>query len=1344
MKTKAIVLVAFMLASSPSLSVAGKTGANAKTETSAEARAKAAYDAARKAARAAEAAVVPLRIAMQKAETAYANATKAANAKRQQATNTKNLAGEVGVKELKKAEANVPVSIKILADAIKAKPVADKALAAAKAAALPLQQAYDKAQKAADEAQAAAKIASDAANKLYNEARRTTVRATARRRKADAAKSALTRARQDEQRLRNQADNAPKKLAEAEMQKKAADAALVKTGKRMADATTAYQAAEKAALAAEANARVFSKAQVQQAAAQAVAKRKAVDAAKIALTRAQQNEQQARTRAAAAGRKLAGAPAHKRAADDALVNASTQVALAVTASQAAEQTALRVAARARRIAAGAGKSETEKKRAVDEASAWRKAADAARAALAKTQQGEKTAQVRAEAAAKTLATAAAQKKSADAALAGARKQVTVAATALQTAEQASQKAQAAARAMASHTARPEQQKRQAAADAAGKRKEADAAGAVLAKAQGARRQSQKLVNVAVQKLHLATVQKKLVDTALANVRKQVVSCAATWEAAEKTAREFEKVAAGKRHAAAQAVAKRKAVAATAAALTEARQGEQKARNQANTAQKAVTAALARKKLADGALANARRQVAAATKSAAKSALAKAKQGEKTAQAQVTAAGKKLTEAQAQKKLAIAALTGAKTKTASANNANQTARAAAGELIQLDAERRQAAAQLSAKRKTAYAARMALAPKQKALEQAVIQVNAAAQNVTRAQARKKSAEEYLVNLKKRIASAKRTHLADERAAKAAEALAAPLKVKAEKPRAAYVAASKIADKKRQLAEQAKTVLYRMVAARELAGILESSDPPKPANGIDEIIFAKLKALGIKPVLCSDAVFLRRAFLDLTGKLPRAREAKAFIQSTNRKKRAALIDRLLERSAHVDYWAMKWSDILRVKAEFPVKVWPNAAQAYYRWIWESIARNKPYDRFAREMLTSSGSNYRVGPVNFYRAIQNKTPEGIASSVGLVFMGVRVHAWSKERRADMALFFSQVGYKPTSEWKEEIVFWDPLHSTTVTGSIAPGISAVAKSVTATNRIPRALAKPLSENRPLAVVFPDGAKTTIRPNRDPREVFTDWLIQPKNPWFAKAIVNRTWAWAMGRGIIHEPDDIRKDNPPGNPALLACLEKELVSSGYDLKHLKRLIFTSTAYQFSSIPRFKGPEAKANFAHSLLRRVEAEVLIDALNEITGSSDLYTSAVPEPFTYIPKGVSAVALADGSITSSFLSLFGRSARATGMENERINELASTQWLHMLNSATIQRKLQSGPKLAALISAGGKPREIAERLYLTILSRFPTDADIKSAEEYAKSGVTKGRNVWIDLAWALINSPEFLLRH
>jgi len=529
------------------------------------------------------------------------------------------------------------------------------------------------------------------------------------------------------------------------------------------------------------------------------------------------------------------------------------------------------------------------------------------------------------------------------------------------------------------------------------------------------------------------------------------------------------------------------------------------------------------------------------------------------------------------------------------------------------------------------------------------------------------------------------------------------------------------------------------------VFESPAPAVPANAIDKFVFAKLASLHIKPVLCSDAVFVRRAYLDITGRLPTADEAQAFIKDAKTpNKRAALVNRLLNYPAHADYWAMKWSDILRIKAEFPVNLWPNAAQAYHRWVKASLLRNKPYDQFAREMLTSSGSNFRVPPVNFYRAVQVKSPEGLAGAVALVLMGARVDSWPKDRLAGMAAFFSQVAYKPTSEWKEEIVFWNPYKPGGLAISGAPGYDAVAKSIQATNEIPGALEKPLPPPKPLEAVFPDGTKTRIPPDRDPRDVFADWLIRPDNPWFAKAAVNRMWAWVMGRGIIHEPDDIRDDNPPSNPELLAYLAKELVSHHYDMRHVKRLIFTSTTYQLSSIARVKTPEARANFASYPLRRLEAEVLLTAINRITGTTDLLTSAVPEPFTYIPKNMPAVAVADGSITSTFLTLFGRSARATGMENERVNELASPQWLHLLNSGHIQDKLRKGPKLRAILTSSKNREEVIRKLYLTILSRFPTADEIKAAEEYAKSGVAKSQEVGIDLAWALLNSEEFLFRH
>ncbi len=558
-----------------------------------------------------------------------------------------------------------------------------------------------------------------------------------------------------------------------------------------------------------------------------------------------------------------------------------------------------------------------------------------------------------------------------------------------------------------------------------------------------------------------------------------------------------------------------------------------------------------------------------------------------------------------------------------------------------------------------------------------------------------------------------------------------------------------------------------AAADVApNVFESPVPPTPAGELDRIVFAKLSSLDIQPVLCSDAVFVRRVYLDVIGTLPTANEAREFIQDPDtQNKRRALIDRLLERSEYADYWAMKWGDILRIKAEFPVNLWPNAAQAYHRWVRASIAENKPYDKFVREMLTSSGSNFRVGQVNFYRAVQSKTPETVANAVALTFLGSRIDAWPEDRRNGLAVFFSQIGYKPTSEWKEEFVFWDPLGATAAPGNTVPGRAAISTSgkpasEAAPAETPPAATEPAADTKPLTAVFPDGTEIQLPPNRDPREVFADWLITPQNPWFTRSIVNRVWAWLLGRGIIHEPDDLRDDNPPSNPQLLAYLEKELAANHYDLKQLYRLILNSSTYQLSSMPRFSGPQAEANFASYPLRRLDAEVLIDAVNKITGTSDLYTSPIPEPFTNIPRDKPAIAIADGSITSPFLALFGRSARATGMENERDNKPVPAQSLHMLNSSHIQQKLEQSPKLKAIFESGRKPREIVAELYLTILSRQPTDDDIKTALEYSaagtesrsasrsgkqgRSGSMKRREDWLDITWALINSTEFLYRH
>jgi hypothetical protein len=502
-----------------------------------------------------------------------------------------------------------------------------------------------------------------------------------------------------------------------------------------------------------------------------------------------------------------------------------------------------------------------------------------------------------------------------------------------------------------------------------------------------------------------------------------------------------------------------------------------------------------------------------------------------------------------------------------------------------------------------------------------------------------------------------------------------------------------------------------AARAQTGPYESPAKLAPTGEIDQLVFSRLKQLDIQPAnLCSDAVFVRRAYLDVIGTQPSAPEASRFILNRDPNKRAKLIDQLLARDEFADYWAMKWSDLLRVKAEFPIDLWPNAAQAYHHWIRSAIEQNQPYDQFVRDQLTASGSNFEVGQANFYRAMQNRDPKGIAQAVALTFMGERADKWPKERLAGMAAFFSQVGIKTTAEWKEEIVYFNPA----------------------------------STNALAAATFPDGTPVKLSPDRDPREVFADWLIDPKNPWFARNIVNRAWFWLLGRGVIQEPDDIRPDNPPVNPELLAYLEKEFVASHYDLKQLFRLILNSQTYQLSSIPRSTKPEAAANFGFYPVRQLDAEVLSDALCEITGTTEKYSSSIPEPFTFIPEKERSIALPDGSITSSFLEMFGRPPRDTGLESERNDTPTASQRLHLLNSSHIQRKIEQSEKFKYLLKTLTNPRDLVTGFYLAILSRFPTENELLVAVGHFPTDGTDNRAAALDVAWALINSKEFLYRH
>ncbi len=507
------------------------------------------------------------------------------------------------------------------------------------------------------------------------------------------------------------------------------------------------------------------------------------------------------------------------------------------------------------------------------------------------------------------------------------------------------------------------------------------------------------------------------------------------------------------------------------------------------------------------------------------------------------------------------------------------------------------------------------------------------------------------------------------------------------------------------------LFAVSAHGELVRPYESDEAFVAAGPLDVTVLATLRQHGLQPApLCSDEVFLRRAYLDLLGTLPRPQEAYDFLADRRPDKRAALVDSLLDRDEFADYWALKWCDLLRVKSEFPINLWPNAVQTYHRWIREALRANMPYDQFARALLTSSGSNFREPPANFYRAVSDRRPTGLAAAVALTFMGTRLSAWPEAKRAEMAVFFSRLVYKKTEEWKEEIVQLDP----------APA-------------------------GPLSAVLPDGGKVQIAPEQDPRQVFADWLLQPDNPWFAQAIANRMWYWFLGRGIVDEPDDLRPDNPPVNPALLDYLERELVGARYDLRHLYRLILTSRTYQQSCLPRSELRQAEVYFACYPLRPLDAEVLIDALCRLGGDGEEYTSPIPEPFTFIPPSERTITLADGSISSPFLERFGRPPRDTGLEAERNPQPTDAQRLYLLNSSEVQKRLERSPLLRELFNKSqGNRDHLINWVYLALLSRYPTAEETTTAQTYFQTRAQTVQQAANDLAWALINTKEFLYRH
>lgn len=523
---------------------------------------------------------------------------------------------------------------------------------------------------------------------------------------------------------------------------------------------------------------------------------------------------------------------------------------------------------------------------------------------------------------------------------------------------------------------------------------------------------------------------------------------------------------------------------------------------------------------------------------------------------------------------------------------------------------------------------------------------------------------------------------------------------------------------------RSAVAQVTVPRELA----KPFPKTPTNNkIDELVLAKLKELGILPSApCTDAEFLRRVYLDVIGLPPTPDEARKFLADKDLRKRAKLIDALLQRDEYADFQTLKWGDLLRIKSEFPSNLWPNGVQAYYRWVRNSIATNKPYDKFATELLTSSGSNFRHPASNYYRALRKRDAQGYAEATALVFMGARIscarchghptEAWTLADSQGMAAFFPQVRIKRTQEWKEEIVYLSPtsrLYDSTSRQVIAPK-------------------------------FLGGETVKLVPGSDSRAAFAKWLTAPDNPWFAKSIANRMWFWLFDRGIIHEVDDLRPTNPPTNPALLAYLESELVKSKYDLKHMYRLMLNSRTYQLSSMPNASNVTDAVYCSHYPVKRLGAEQFLDTINAVTETCESYLSRVPEPYTRLPKGTRAVQVMDGSIDSPFLKLFGRPPRDTAYESDRCRETSMRQALYMINSSELENRVSRSPRIARMLKAKAADAAVAEEVFLAALARFPSAKEKSESVKYLVDNKRNRTQAVRDLMWAVLNTKEFMFNH
>jgi hypothetical protein len=507
-------------------------------------------------------------------------------------------------------------------------------------------------------------------------------------------------------------------------------------------------------------------------------------------------------------------------------------------------------------------------------------------------------------------------------------------------------------------------------------------------------------------------------------------------------------------------------------------------------------------------------------------------------------------------------------------------------------------------------------------------------------------------------------------------------------------------------------------------------PPAKNFIDGLAFENLKRIGIPPSpVCDDATFLRRVSLDIAGRLPTAEEAESFLASQDPDKRDHAIDTLLTSPDYADYFANKWTALLKNKRDDAADITANFA--FHAWMRDSLLANKPYDEIVRQILAATGTIVANPAVAWYKRV--KEPNQQIEDVAQLFLGVRMQCaqchhhpferWSQHDYYSLAAFFSQVGRKPTAIAGEDLIF----HKR--------GVAQFENKKTRQPVKPAALGQ---------------ATQDILPDEDPRLRLADWMSDKSNPFFAKALVNRYWKHFFKRGLVEPEDDIRDTNPPTNPELLDALATHFVDSNFDLRALVRVITQSRTYQLSAMPNEHNVVDRQNFSHYYPKRMQAEVLLDAIDQVSGSRS--------DFADLPPGTRAISLPDNSYNraSPFLKVFGRPEGTSVCECERVQSSSLAQSLHLMNATDVKAKLAAKDGRAERLSKVelSDPARIRE-LYLAAFAREPDEEELRIAVTHLSKpradaagklidATTAKRQAFEDLIWALVNTKEFLFNH